>query len=453
MLRAERLADLARFTIGTAMVEPGLLQLHGPRGTVTLERKVMAVLVELADAGAAISRDRLAQACWNHAVSEDALNRSIAKLRAALARVVGDGLTIETIRGVGYRLRVGPVSQAADGVTVLPALDLEARALAAMFDGSARSVRTAIHYLVQATREQPGSAGIWGSLAMAQVLSLQFEDCDRARAVALAREAATRAQSLSPGEGRSLAALASLEPTYRNWTVKRRMLADMIARADPPPAPLLFQQVLLFGHSGQWRDALAVLEPLAAAAPLVPWIQSARAYALAATGNAEEAFAISLSARERWPEHRLTWFTHFYAALSAGRASAAIDLTIDGTGPDDVEKVEFDLAKELARGMAEANTRAVLAMVERIAGNEADQSLLEQAILASAFVDEVELCLKILDRLYFTDVRARRPSIALPKIGLVHPQERNTAILFLSPLQCLARDARYEGIVAATGLA
>jgi len=69
-----------------------------------LEPLVMQVLVALASAaGETLSRDDLIAACWGgRAVTDDALNRVMSRLRA-LARRFG-GFHVETITKVGYRL-------------------------------------------------------------------------------------------------------------------------------------------------------------------------------------------------------------------------------------------------------------------------------------------------------------------------------------------------------------
>ena len=81
--------------------------------SVRLEPRLMQVLVALADAypGAATRSELAARAWSNVIVGEDALNRCIARLRAAL-RAVGSEARIETLPKLGYRL-AGPACMAA----------------------------------------------------------------------------------------------------------------------------------------------------------------------------------------------------------------------------------------------------------------------------------------------------------------------------------------------------
>jgi DNA-binding winged helix-turn-helix (wHTH) protein len=72
--------------------------------TERLEPRVMQVLIALhRREGEVVPRDELIQSCWGGtAVTDDALQRCVARLRHAVRRL--GGLTIETISGVGYRL-------------------------------------------------------------------------------------------------------------------------------------------------------------------------------------------------------------------------------------------------------------------------------------------------------------------------------------------------------------
>jgi len=101
------LSNVLDFRLGSLCVQPSTLQVSTGGSARTLERRVMQVLVALTDAaGAVVSRDRLVDLCWGgRAVSEDAINRAIAKVR----RLGSDSgaFGIETIPRVGYRLVEG----------------------------------------------------------------------------------------------------------------------------------------------------------------------------------------------------------------------------------------------------------------------------------------------------------------------------------------------------------
>jgi adenylate cyclase len=99
------LAHEADFRLGALGVSPSVREIVAPQGSEIVEPRVMQVLVGLARAeGAVVSRDDLIQSCWGgRAISEDAINRCIAKIRQ-LAETSGGSFAIETIPRVGYRL-------------------------------------------------------------------------------------------------------------------------------------------------------------------------------------------------------------------------------------------------------------------------------------------------------------------------------------------------------------
>jgi len=98
------------FYLGEWEVEPMRGQLVGPSGTVHVEPKVMEVLVALAGKpGQVVERNELVDEVWaGRAVSDEPLNRCIAKLRRLLDDSRTDPKFIETVPKRGYRL-VAPV--------------------------------------------------------------------------------------------------------------------------------------------------------------------------------------------------------------------------------------------------------------------------------------------------------------------------------------------------------
>jgi DNA-binding winged helix-turn-helix (wHTH) protein/tetratricopeptide (TPR) repeat protein len=87
-------------------LEPAELKLHGPKGSVTLEPRVMQVLVHLfGTVGQVASRNELLQSCWGSVVvGDDALNRAVAGARRALRQAGSTDVTLQTIPRVGYML-------------------------------------------------------------------------------------------------------------------------------------------------------------------------------------------------------------------------------------------------------------------------------------------------------------------------------------------------------------
>ena len=104
-----RRIDLARIgdiDLGPVTAIPSRRLIRGPMGEASLEPKVMQVLVALArPAGKIVSRDDLLECCWEGRIVGDAsVNRVMSLLRSAFREVSGEGVSVETVPKVGYRL-------------------------------------------------------------------------------------------------------------------------------------------------------------------------------------------------------------------------------------------------------------------------------------------------------------------------------------------------------------
>jgi DNA-binding winged helix-turn-helix (wHTH) protein/TolB-like protein len=101
--------DLAQepdFDLGALRVRPARCEVEWNGVTQTLQRRVMQVLVALAQArGSVVSQSDLVARCWRGlSVSDDAIYRCISKLRKLAADYSDAPFAIEAIPGVGYRL-------------------------------------------------------------------------------------------------------------------------------------------------------------------------------------------------------------------------------------------------------------------------------------------------------------------------------------------------------------
>ncbi len=98
------------FALGPHLVRPSAREIAAGAQRITLEPRVMQVLVALAQQrGETVSRDRLIARCWGGAVvGEDSVQRCIGRLRK-VADTIG-GFEIETLSRIGYRLHANPSS-------------------------------------------------------------------------------------------------------------------------------------------------------------------------------------------------------------------------------------------------------------------------------------------------------------------------------------------------------
>ena len=115
-------------------VQPALNRVTKDGVEVRLEPRVMQVLACLLAAdGEPVTRDALMQQVWGHEyVTEDALNRTVSKLRRVIADELHCSAEIETIPKTGYRLVQPEGTQPAAGSPTLPPLQRHWRWVAAL---------------------------------------------------------------------------------------------------------------------------------------------------------------------------------------------------------------------------------------------------------------------------------------------------------------------------------
>lgn len=370
-LKRVDLAAEPAFAIGDMSVTPALRQVERRGDQVTLEPRVMQVLVALGrPPGRVVSRDELAERCWDgRIVGENALQRVISRIRQ-LALTLG-GFELETITKVGYRLLAAPT--AAEDISVAAPLPAAAppvgrrrlllgalagvagvgggvaawRALAgddgnaklaetlvgkgreALMAGLGEQTEQAVAYFKRATELDPGSAAAWGALAYGyQLLIGTGSEPDPPAQAAWARAAARRALALDGGNVDAKAALAAIRPNFRNWAANEAVLRGLMA-AHPGEAVLEGDLGWLLCDTGRWRDAIAcfrralVLEPFHAARQLV------LAWGLWGGGELAETERVLAEAAKLWPGHRAIWTTRFEFFATMGQPGAAQALIDD----------------------------------------------------------------------------------------------------------------------------
>lgn len=111
------LAQEADFELGSLRVRPATCEVESRGVPETLQRRVMQVLVVLAQArGSVVSHGELVARCWRGlSVTDDAIVRCISMLRKLASDYPGPPFAIETIPGVGYRLTSPGLAEDAAG--------------------------------------------------------------------------------------------------------------------------------------------------------------------------------------------------------------------------------------------------------------------------------------------------------------------------------------------------
>ena len=162
------------FRVGEFVVRPDLNQLIHDDLAVSLEPRVMQVLVYLSyHRGDVVSRQQLKAAVWQDPLmGDDSLNRAISDLRSALDDDSTTPNYIETIRKVGYRL-IAPVATVesedrAPGAQIVPELAGDALQVVVFF---AQQQEQSLAFLPQAQALLAGEvAEVLHVLAKLQVL-------------------------------------------------------------------------------------------------------------------------------------------------------------------------------------------------------------------------------------------------------------------------------------------
>jgi DNA-binding winged helix-turn-helix (wHTH) protein len=145
------LARTAPFVLGATTVRPSSCEISNTEQTITIEPRVMQVLVLLAKRhGETVTRDDMIAACWRGVVvGEDAIQRCIGRLRKVAAAV--GGFEIQTLSRVGYRIR--ELSDVAGSSVVATSSERDARPTITVVDmqvfGAEPGVETFAQILAQ----------------------------------------------------------------------------------------------------------------------------------------------------------------------------------------------------------------------------------------------------------------------------------------------------------------
>ena len=144
-VRGIDLAQEGDFDLGPLRVRPANCEVQSNGVSHGLQRRVMQVLVALAQArGTVVSQDDLVMRCWRGlSVSDDAIYRCISILRKLAAQFPEPPYTIDAFPGVGYRLTSpepvedGPAADAAQERRSRPGAALAAAVLAVLIVAAA----------------------------------------------------------------------------------------------------------------------------------------------------------------------------------------------------------------------------------------------------------------------------------------------------------------------------
>lgn len=362
------------FAWGNATISPSRRVITGPHVTVSVEPRVMQVLLALIDAdGMVVMREALINNCWSgRIVGDDAVNRAISEVRRLAKEADADSIVIETIAKSGWRLpKAEPEMKEAAVATNAPAAtstsrrqliagvvagaaaiggvqvwkgrqnpqaarvaDLVERGTLALREDMPDRTMSALGFLKEAVAIDPQNAEAWGKLAMAWRDQSEYGNPQLiAPAVSNCQSCAKRALALDDHQPDAEAALATLVPIFGNWRDAEAGIRSVLARhPDNLDAGTALGALLM--ATGRQAASAQRHVTLAAKAPLWPALQFRAVYGHWVAGDLLAMDQVANRAMQLWPLHPGVWFARLWTFAFTGRIAAArvmIEPEVDGT--------------------------------------------------------------------------------------------------------------------------
>lgn len=474
------------FRIGAIYVDPPTRALSAGGRREVVEPRVMQTLVALAEAnGAVVSRDDLIDRCWDgRIVSDNAINRAVARIRQVADDLAPGSLTIETITKVGYRLAASaqrlPAQSAPDepgaaspldgnrrtilaGAVALAAgcggmawwllkrprpepeaAELFRRGAAAQRMGTPDQVVQATAFFERAVAIDPEYADAWGALALAYRHALAgYAEGDPRTLRAKLDAAAARALTLDPNNADARLARILARPAFRHWAEFESDLRSFVS--DHSNHWLALGQLgLLLQSVGRSNEAIEFHRRSLAIEPFLPvgHAHLTRAYSLA--GRLQEGDRAAAEALGRWPAHPMIWSIRYNTLIFNERPGEALAFAINpATRPQGVAAADIAERVAVARALTDgdvAECRAQAAKLYQKLSSEPDAVPAGAPMLAA--LGAIDDAFVAIERYLLGP-----PAVADPLRG-----ERQCTMLFSGPIVRLHRDPRHAMLLRRVGL-
>ncbi len=501
------LAHAAPFNLGPLAVRPATREVAGCGFREVLEPRVMQVLVALARAGGeVVGRDDLTLTCWDgRVVSEDAINRVIARLRRLAERCAGAAFAVETVTKVGYRLVAGgaaPPAALAPAPAPLPAPRMQSPSLprragrrwwtpaaaalaiallgggslfwmaapdappAAVLDdyrrareaaraGTADETAHAVALLQSVVELAPDYAPGWSALAMAYLASLEFTPVDAQEGIIRRADAAwRRALDLDPADPEGQVVKALMSEVGDDLAAIERIQLDALAAA-PGERGILIARTALLRSTGQFQEAAVMARRAVEADPSTPRTRSALGRTLLAAGRIEEADAVLDEAARLWPRNTSVYFTRFWAFLESGRPRQALALIEDrALWPSGVPAEDFEIYRRIAIAFAWRDPADIAAALDAVSKQlKEGYGYAQNAMLVQAALADVDAAFRSASAIYLQEGVEIAPMMFSITQGQYAGGSRRASHILFGPLTPAMRaDWRFEPLMQSLGL-
>lgn len=472
----------------------------------TLEPRVMQLLVALAKAdGAVLTRDDLIAQCWGgRIVSDDAINRAVAKLREVATGFDG-GFQVITIAKVGYRLdweRGEPPATLAVAAKQQPEAAPVARAPAAHSPSRRRLVLAALGgvgaiavpitlvamrrdpsamraddliaqseqlmrlgmpdediqgagFLEAAVEIAPRNARAWGCLALARQRIAEYAPPERiGAAVQGVQAAARRALALDPHQIDALAALAMLPPVFGDWLNAENRLADVLRR-DAEHFPTRDARDFLLMGVGRTHESARNRISYAGTEPLHAVMQYRLVYAYWVIGQIARADQTADRALHLWPRHPACWLARFYTLAFTGRGDRAAALVDDEATRPPFPGSLLEVLRQTATALHSKSARDTARASDSVWRSLSEgPSAAINAILCLAALQQLDRAFAVCDA-YLLEQGPLLANVGWrPGQASINDQRRRkTHMLFIPVTAPLRADPRFEVLMQRIGLA
>ena len=471
MLRPDDLVGVPDFPLGNLTVSPARRVVENGEKSLTLEPRVMQLLVLLArERGKVVTRQTLFDEIWGGVpVGDDSLNRAAAGVRRAI-ELDRDNLGLETIPRTGYRLNVGSdaapaggwsrrqlaiggaagVAVASGAGTWWISRSRDSRAFDAMMTKAEDSLKyddrsgEAIPYLNKAIEVRPDDARAHGLLAFANAIRLTTPGVDAAAALKQAESSSAAALAIDSSQPDALLSQLLLQRPMLDFAATEDRLRELLAAA-PRNVRIMRQMWDVLHCVGRSRDALAFVERALTVEPQSAKVMFPRAQLLWITGRVPEADRVIDRAMDYWPNHPWVRFARYTIFAFTGRARAALEMLDKGQLRPPVFLDEIVPVLRATLTALENPTPATIAVARQASldASERRPQGVAQPTMAMAALGELDAAFKMADAMFVGSAGSQ------PAKGT---SWRFTPFLFTPPMTPMWTDPRFDAIADAAGL-